>query len=186
MSDPLPYLRALQGPPAPAQAPAWPPRSRRGQALASGAVLAAALVLIGSARAVLGTRPPAATAPTLQPGWTARGAEPPPAVDLRLAVEHGSELARLRRDQPYAVGDRIYLQLAASAPSRVSAWVQQDGVVEPLGSLEATREPQQLRTEAGLVAYECTRPGTLEICASTGDDGTCEPPACSCWTLEVR
>lgn len=186
MTDPLPLLRALEGPPAPARAPAWPVPRRRRLPLLLAAAGTAALVLGVGWWTVGKPRAPGLSPDQLQPGWTTRGADAAPSVDLRLAVQRGEDLERHRRGQAYAVGDRIYLQLAASAPAVVTAWVIDDGERQNLGSLEATREPQQLRSAAGLVAYECSEPGTIEVCASTLESATCEAPSCQCWPLEIR
>jgi len=186
MSDPHRYLRALTGPPAPAEAPAWPAEqpARRGWVLALAAAATVLVVSLGGAAALRAAFE--APAPTLQPGWTLRGPEAPAAVDLRLAVQRDGVLQRAGLGETYAVGDRVFLQVAASQPSQVTVWVEHQDARESLGAQQALRQPADLRSDGGLVAYDLGESGIFGFCASTVDNERCEPPSCSCWQLEVR
>ncbi len=180
MSELHRHLRALEGPPPPEDAPAWPSERpvRRGWVLATAAVVASAGLLLA-----LSWERPVTEA---RDAWILRGAASPAAVDLRLAVQRAGVMERASVDATYAVGDRVFLQLAASAPARVTAWVEHGDRREELGALDADREPKELRSETGLVAYELGEPGRFSFCASVGDDDACKVHSCACWELEVR
>ncbi len=182
MIDPHRYLRALEGPPPPEEAPALPAErpARRGWLVAAAAVAVGACLLLA-----MPWEPPA-DEPDPQAEWALRGAEPPTVVDLRLAVQRAGVMERASAGETYTVGDRVFLQLAASAPAHVSAWVDHLDTREALGALDADREPKGLRSDGGLVAYDLGEPGRFAFCASTGDNEACAPPSCTCWELEVR
>jgi len=164
MIDPHPLLRALQGPPPPEAPPPWPGAvSRRGHAV----LLALAALLLAAPVAAWRLRPAAE-------GWTLRGPAAAPEVDLRLAVQQGATVERVRARHRYRVGDRGFFQVAASAPGEVEVWVERAGQRTTMGHIQAGPAPTDLRSEDGLIAYGLEAPGRTRFCAaSLGAPPTC-------------
>jgi len=182
MTDVLTLVRALEGPPAPPDPPAWPAHAHGTRRV----VLPLVVATVALAAGAIAWLRPSAVAPVSPPDPGLRGLAGGVEVDLRLAVERPGGLERVRRDAACRLGDRVFVQVAASRDAPVAVWVEGPAGTERIAEVEAGREPVDVRLPGGWVAYEFTLPGPHTFVASPEGFGTCTPPACFRQTVEAR
>ncbi len=188
-------LHALQTPPAPAEAPAWPDEDeeeadevvplRPDDAQVPWPVLVAAFAVAAVAVfAVLYSLPE----PGAPGGVTLRGDEGVAAVtvDLRLVVERDGTAQRVERGVPLSKGEIVHFRVAASEAVEVQVRVDGPEGAQTITEVRSGPELTDLRGEEGLIGYRLERTGRYVFTATAGETDACEAPACVEFPVEVE
>jgi len=170
-------IRSLEAPEPPLFPPPLPRPGRSGRPW-----LFAGLALAAVAAGVLLVVQPADDGPALVPRGAAGGATP--VVDLRLVVDGPAGTRRLAQGDTLRVGERIFFRVGADPPSVVRIRVESATSAVAVGETLAGDPPADLRSDAGLVAWEAEAEGAYTVVAATGD-GSCAPPSCVSLTVRV-
>jgi len=114
-----------------------------------------------------------------------RGSEgsAPLEVDFYLSVKEGApeERGTARRFVPgehLAVGQRVFFSVAASQAAILRLWVDGPGGREPIRTVEAGTELQNVGVGEQLDAYQFDGVGEYAFVASAQEGEGCEPPSC--------
>jgi hypothetical protein len=189
-------LMALEPPPAPERAPAWPvgPASSEPSRAQAWWRTPRRWVLVPVVAGALGLLavlllPPAsdpALAPVRQDGL--RGEAPPalPELDLQLAVQRDGLAQRVDPEDQLRLQDRVLFRVSSTTPTTVHLWVEGPAGFEDITAVSVESQPVELRLEEGLLAWELDRAGSYVFVASASARPACTPPTCARVALEVR
>jgi len=166
--DPIDWIKHLEGPEPPANAPDWnqePQRSPWAQRAAVGTVLAMA------AGALLWFSVP-------DNGIRMRGGEGAVDIDLRVVALMESGPERLRKGEVYPTGQQLVFRLGATPSARVSVWAISPKGRSELGEYDSEPTPADLKNDGGLLALTLDTPGNWTVYASTAGYGECDADNC--------
>ncbi len=167
--DPIDWIKHLDGPEPPANAPDWDtplpaPLWRSGPAVGTVLALAAAMLLYVSLPTDDGTR--------------FRGGEGAVDVDLRIVALTDQGPQRLRKGHTYATGQALAFRVGATPASAISVWAEGPGGRVELGAHDSTPTPADLTNAEGLVSLTLDAAGQWTVFASSAATGVCPPDAC--------